>query len=49
MWGVGRRRGRSGAHRAARPGIGPEERFYRLGMVRKERSWDALSLDRLSL
>ncbi|KAL2040487.1 hypothetical protein N7G274_006930 [Stereocaulon virgatum] len=26
-----------------------EERFYRLGMVRKERSGDRLSLDRLSL
>lgn len=28
---------------------GGEERFYRLGMVKKERSGDRLSLDRLSL
>ena len=26
-----------------------EERFYRLGMVRKERSWEGRSFDRLSL
>ena len=26
-----------------------EERFYRLGMVRKERSWERESVDRMSL